>query len=335
VTHGFVGADLMELCREAGLNSLRRSSSGLLDHLAAFRFQESMLEVEARDFDDALTKVRPSAIREAFVTIPNVCWDDVGGLGEVKEQLRNVVERPLKQPEVFRAAGVTPPNGLLLYGPPGTGKTLIAKALAKECGVNFLAMDGPEVFTKWLGESEEAIRHIFRVARQLAPSIIFFDQLDALAPLRGGDSGSRTTERVVNQLLAELDGMEAMHGNVTVVAATNRIDLVDPSVLRLGRLGMHLYIPLPSHDDRLEIVKREAKGLAFRGNADQLFGWLATQTDGWSGADIHAICVQARMNALKRADYSEMPPLIEADFASAIRQLRSADEQEERLRTAV
>jgi transitional endoplasmic reticulum ATPase len=334
VTHGFVGADLMELCREAGLNSLRRSSSGLLDHLAAFRFQESMLEVEARDFDDALTKVRPSAIREAFVTIPNVCWDDVGGLGEVKEQLRNVVERPLKQPEVFRAAGVTPPNGLLLYGPPGTGKTLIAKALAKECGVNFLAMDGPEVFTKWLGESEEAIRHIFRVARQLAPSIIFFDQLDALAPLRGGDSGSRTTERVVNQLLAELDGMEAMHGNVTVVAATNRIDLVDPSVLRLGRLGMHLYIPLPSHDDRLEIVKREAKGLALKGSADHLFAWLATQTDGWSGADIHAICVQARMNALKRADYKEMPPLVEADFASAIRQLRSAGEQEERLRAA-
>lgn len=331
VTHGFVGADLMELCREAGLNSLRRSSSGLLDHLAAFRFQESMLEVEPQDFEEALTKVRPSAIREAFVTIPNVTWEDVGGLGAVKEHLRNVVERPLKQPEAFRAAGVTPPNGLLLYGPPGTGKTMMAKALAKECGVNFLAMDGPEVFTKWLGESEEAIRHIFRVARQLAPSIIFFDQLDALAPMRGGDSGSRTTERVVNQLLAELDGMEAMHGNVIVVAATNRIDLVDPSVLRLGRLGTHLYIPLPDHEDRMEIVSREIRGIKLKGKSDHLVSWLAGQTSGWSGADIHAICGQARMNALKRSEYKEMPALVEADFAAAIAQLRSVNEHGEKL----
>lgn len=327
VTHGFVGADLMELCREAGLNSLRRSSSGLLDHLAAFRVTESQLEVEPQDFDEALTKVRPSAIREAFVTIPNVSWGDVGGLDEVKEQLRNVVERPLKQPEIFRAAGITPPNGILLYGPPGTGKTLMAQALAHECGVNFLVMDGPEVFTKWLGESEEAIRHIFRVARQLAPSIIFFDQLDALAPLRGGDSGSRTTERVVNQFLAELDGMEAAHGQVTVVAATNRIDLVDPSVLRLGRLGMHLHIPLPGFDDRRKILEIEARGLAFKSGADKLFYSLAHETEGWSGADIHAICVQARMNALKRAEYAKAPPLIEEDFTAAIRQLRSAHDE--------
>jgi len=331
VTHGFVGADLMELCREAGLNALRRSSSGLLDHLAAFRFTEEMLEVDADDFDEALTKVRPSAIREAFVTIPNVCWADVGGLAEVKAQLRNSVERPLKQPEVFRAAGVTPPNGILLYGPPGTGKTLLAKALAKECGVNFLAMDGPEVFTKWLGESEEAVRHIFRVARQLAPSIVFFDQLDALAPLRGADSGSRTTERVVNQLLAEMDGMETMHGGVTVIAATNRIDLVDPSVLRLGRLGMHFYIPLPDGDDRAKIFAIEAHGLGFKGNAEQLFASLAQQTDGWSGADIHAVCVQARMNALARTDYKEMPPLIEADFSAAIHQLRAPKPEGKRL----
>jgi len=331
VTHGFVGADLMELCREAGLNALRRSSSGLLDHLAAFRFTEAMLEVDARDFDEALTKVRPSAIREAFVTIPNVGWADVGGLSEVKEQLRNSVERPLKQPEVFRAAGVTPPNGILLYGPPGTGKTLLAKALAKECGVNFLAMDGPEVFTKWLGESEEAVRHIFRVARQLAPSIVFFDQLDALAPLRGADSGSRTTERVVNQLLAEMDGMETMQGGVTVIAATNRIDLVDPSVLRLGRLGMHFYIPLPDGADRAKIFAIEAQGLGFGGSSEELFASLAQQTEGWSGADIHAVCVQARMNALRRADYKSMPPLVEADFASAIHQLRAPKPEGKRL----
>ena len=328
VAHGFVGADLMELCREAGLNALRRSSSGLLDHLAAFRFNESMLEVDASDFDAALGKVRPSAIREAFVTIPNVAWEDVGGLGQVKEQLHNVVERPLRQPEVFRAAGVTPPTGILLYGPPGTGKTLVAKALAKACAVNFLAMDGPEVFTKWLGESEEAIRHIFRVARQLAPSIVFFDQLDALAPRRGAESGSRTTERVVNQLLAELDGMDAVHGNVIVMAATNRIDLVDPSVLRPGRLGLHLLIPLPDHASRAQIFEIEARGLDLPGKPQALFASLARQTEGWSGADIRAACTQARMNGLKRADYTTMPPLTEADFVAAIRQTERVGEGE-------
>ena len=319
VTHGFVGADLMELCREAGLNSLRRSSSGLLDHLAAFRFSEDQLEVDAKDFDEALTKIRPSAIREAFVSIADVSWDDVGGLAEVKEQLKSTVEQPLKNPQVFRDAGVAAPNGILLYGPPGTGKTMIAKALAKECGVNFLAMDGPEVFTKWLGESEEAIRHIFRVARQLAPSIIFFDQLDALAPLRGTDSGSRTTERVVNQLLAEMDGTEVLKNNVIVIAATNRIDLVDPSVLRLGRLGTHLYIPLPDEADRAKIFAIEGRGIGLHG--DGLFARLAEQTKGWSGADIHAACVQAKMNALKRNGYRGLPALAEADFALAVKQL--------------
>ncbi len=324
VTHGFVGADLMELCREAGLNSLRRSSSALLDHLSAFRLREDMLEVDARDFDDALAKVRPSAIREAFVTIPDVSWSDVGGLADVKEQLKNNVERPLKSPEVFRAAGIATPNGILLYGPPGTGKTLVAKALAKECGVNFLAMDGPEVFTKWLGESEEAIRHIFRVARQLAPSIVFFDQLDALAPLRGADSGSRTTERVVNQLLAELDGMEVSRGNVIVIAATNRIDLVDPSVLRLGRLGVHLYVPLPGVEERTRIFAAHTRGVRFGVERERLLARLAAETEGLSGADIQAVCVQAKMNALKRAEYGALPPLAEADFSAAIRRLGAA-----------
>jgi transitional endoplasmic reticulum ATPase len=318
VTHGFVGADLMELCRAAGLNTLRRSTADGPDHLAAFRFREEALEVTPPDFDDALVKVRPSAIREAFVTIPNISWDDVGGLAAVKEQLRDTVERPLKQPEVFRALGIRPPNGILLYGPPGTGKTLVAKALAKTCGVNFLAMDGPEVFTKWLGESEEAIRHIFRVARQLAPSIIFFDQLDALAPLRGADSGSRTTERVVNQLLAEMDGMEAMHGDVTLIAATNRIDLVDSSVLRLGRFGMHIHIPLPDRNERMEIFVIASRGLEFETSGEQIFSGLSQQTEGWAGADIQALCMQARMIALKRTGYLQMPPLTAADFAASL-----------------
>jgi transitional endoplasmic reticulum ATPase len=321
VTHGFVGADLMELCRAAGLNALRRSTSDLLHHLAAFRFKEDALEVLPRDFDEALTKVRPSAIREAFVSIPDVSWDDVGGLVAVKEQLRDMIELPLKQPEAFRAAGITPANGILLYGPPGAGKTLIARALAQACGVNFLPMDGPEVFTKWLGESEEAIRQIFRVARQLAPSIIFFDQLDALAPVRGAESGSRTTERVVNQLLAELDGLVSMHGQVTVIAATNRIDLVDPSILRLGRLGIRIHIPLPDYQERITILEIAARGLEFQTSSEQLFVNLAHRTAGWSGADIQALCIQARMNAFKRHGFREMPPLTEADFGVALRRV--------------
>lgn len=317
VTHGFVGADLMELCREAGLNSLRRSSSGLQDHLSAFRFTEEMLEVAPEDFEEALTRVRPSAIREAFVTIPDVQWEDVGGLKEVKQQLKNIVEKPLKQPELFRKAGITTPSGVLLYGPPGTGKTLIAKAIAKECGVNFLAMDGPEVFTKWLGESEEAIRHIFRIARQLAPSIIFFDQLDALAPKRGADSGSRTTERVVNQFLAEMDGMEMMHGNVLVLAATNRLDLVDPSVLRPGRLGYHLYIPLPDEAGRGEIIAIELRSVEVAEDRTKLYAQLAARTEGFCGADLNAICVQAKMNALQRGNYTKVVPLVMKDFQAA------------------
>lgn len=320
VTHGFVGADLMELCREAGLNALRRNSRLLLDHLSAFRLEDAAMEVQPGDFDDALGKIRPSAIREAFVTIPNTSWDDVGGLSGVKEQLRDLVERPLKQPEIFRLAGITPPSGIVLHGPPGTGKTLMAKALATACGVNFLAMDGPEVFTKWLGESEEAIRHIFRVARQLAPSIIFFDQLDALAPLRGADAGSRTTERVVNQLLAELDGTSARKGGVTVIAATNRLDLVDPSVLRMGRLGTHLRIPMPDAEERAEIFALEARRFDAGPGAGALFLELARQTEGWSGADIHAVCTSARMNALKRACFREMPVVTAADFAVALRE---------------
>jgi transitional endoplasmic reticulum ATPase len=186
-------------------------------------------------------------------------------------------------------------------------------------------MDGPEVFTKWLGESEEAIRQIFRVARQLAPSIVFFDQLDALAPIRGADSGSRTTERVVNQLLAEMDGLGAMHGQVTVMAATNRIDLVDPSVLRLGRLGIRLHIPLPDQDERVAIFRIATRRLAFHNDAERLFADLADKTMGWSGADIHALCMQARMNGLKRSGYREMPPLAEADFTEAFRRVAAPD----------
>lgn len=325
LAHGFVGADLMELCREAGLNALRRSASAIRDHLAAFRMQAAQLTVTVTDFDDALTRVRPSAFREAFVNMPDVSWGDIGGLERVKRQLVNNVEKPLKDPDIFRRAGITAPSGVLLYGPPGTGKTLLAQAVAKECGVNFLAMDGPEIFTKWLGESEEAIRDIFKVARQLAPAIIFFDQLDALAPRRGGDSGTRTAERVVNQLLAELDGMEMLNNSVMVIAATNRIDLVDPSVLRPGRLGLHLYVEMPDREAREQILRLELRQATLSQALDHFVEELALATEGFSGADINAMCDQAKTNALARGDYRDISPLIMKDFLGVIDQLHTAD----------
>lgn len=331
VTHGFVGADLMELCREAGLNALRRSGSAIRDHLAAFRMQADQITVIANDFDDALTRVRPSAFREAFVNIPDVTWDDIGGLEQVKQQLINNVEKPIKEPEIFRRAGITAPSGVLLYGPSGTGKTLLAQAIAKECGVNFLAMDGPEIFTKWLGESEEAIRDIFKVARQLSPAIIFFDQLDALAPRRGGDSGgTRTAERVVNQLLAELDGMEMLNHAVMVIGATNRIDLVDPAVLRPGRLGLHLYVDLPDQAARKEILRLQLKNALLADNLDELVAELAAASDRLSGADLTAMCNQAKTTALARGNYRDVAPMRREDFLAVLEQFRRTLTNEQR-----
>ena len=296
-THGFVGADLMELCRNAGLNALRRSTLNLEDPKAAFRVDMTQLRVDKMDFENAMSQVRPSAMRETLITVPDVRWADVGGLDSVKERLKELMEYPLRNPQLLASMGLTPHVGALLYGPPGTGKTLLAKALANECGVNFIAVDGPEIFSKWLGESEEGVRQIFRIARQVAPTVVFFDQLDSITPVRGAHEGSMTTERVVNQLLAELDGVEQLSG-VIVIGATNRIDLVDPSVLRPGRFGVHIAVPLPDENDRRAILALHL------GGDKAIAADLAPRTEGFSGARLRHVCEEAKRLALRETGFT-------------------------------
>jgi len=300
-THGFVGADLMELCRDAGLSTLRRSAANLQDHRAAFRIPLENLRVEREDFETALSQVRPSALRETLLSVPDVSWKHIGGLDFAKKRLREMVEYPLRNPQVLAASGLLRHEGALLFGPPGTGKTLLARAIARECGVNFIVVDGPELFTKWLGESEEGIRHVFRIARQVAPTVIFFDQLDALAPIRGQHSGSMTTDRVVNQLLSELDGVEQL-SRVIVIGATNRIDLIDPSMLRSGRFGMRIPVPLPDANARREILKIHlASNMAYENSRDldAILDALTPVTEGFSGARLRQVCDEAKWIALR------------------------------------
>jgi transitional endoplasmic reticulum ATPase len=304
-THGFVGADLMELCRDAGLSRLRRSTGNLQDHRAAFRIPLQDMRVEREDFETAISQVRPSALRETLISVPDVSWSDIGGLDFAKKRLREMVEYPLRNPQVLAATGLMRRDGALLYGPPGTGKTLLAKAIAKECGVNFIAVDGPELFTKWLGESEEGVRHIFQIARQVAPSVIFFDQLDSITPVRGQHSGSMTTDRVVNQLLAELDGVEQL-SQVVVVGATNRIDLIDPSILRPGRFGIHIPVPLPDPVARRDILRIHLAGVEFKtgGELDAIVEALTSETEGYSGARIRHLCDEAKRIALRSIGFA-------------------------------
>jgi transitional endoplasmic reticulum ATPase len=316
-THGFVGADLMELCREAGLSALRRNTSMLADHRAAFRLHTDHIVVARSDFEHALAHVRPSALRETLISRPDVTWADVGGLDELREELRELVEMPLQRPDVLAAMNLADHSGVLLYGPPGTGKTLLAQAVANECGVNFIAVSGPELFTKWLGESEEAVRHIFRIARQVAPAVIFFDQLDSITPIRGEHSGSMTTERVVNQLLAELDGIEPLAG-IVVLGATNRIDLVDPAILRPGRLGTHVHVPLPDSSARRAILELFLRGQDAAASIDALLA----PTEGFSGAQLRELCSRAKRLALRRTGYAGAVAPSAADLLSAVDTVR-------------
>ncbi len=321
-TNGFVGADLMELCREAGLNALRRHIGDNWNFLARMQIQLNELAVGKEDFLMSLGRVRPSAMREAVACIPEVSWEDIGGMDEAKDRLRELVEKPLLHPEAFTAMGIKPPRGILLYGPPGTGKTMLAQAIANQCQANFLSVKGPEIFSKWLGESEEGIRHLFRTARQVAPAIIFFDQVDAIAPHRASGGDTRASERVVNQLLTEMDGIEALAG-ITVVAATNRLDLLDPAILRPGRFGAHIYVPEPEEGDRRSIfaVQLKSVDLAPGTDKEELLDMLASSTQGFGGAEIAAICHEARLTALRYTDFTSAVPLKMEHFREALEKI--------------
>ncbi len=299
VSHGFVGADLSALAKEAAMNVLRRL-------LPEMRLREKepipkdLLEkliITQQDFKEALKIVRPSAMREILVETPNVKWEDIGGLDGIKQELKEAVEWPLKYPDSFTNMGVRPPRGILLYGPPGTGKTLLAKAVANESESNFIFINGPTLLNKWVGESEKGIREIFEKARQVSPSIIFFDEIDAVAPRRGLDMGSKVTERMVNTLLAEMDGLESLT-DVVVIAATNRPDIIDPALLRPGRFDRIIMAPIPDKKSRLEIFKIHTKNMPLTKDVD--IHKLVEQTDNFAGSDIEALCREAAMLVLRK-----------------------------------
>ena len=298
-THGFVGADLEVLSKEAAMRSLRRILPEIdLDEDKVSSEILQKIEITSNDFREALKEVRPSALREVQVQIPNVSWDDVGGLDELKDELREAVEWPIKHKEAYDYVNVETPKGVLLHGPPGTGKTLIAKALAKMTESNFISVKGPELLSKWVGESEKGVREIFRKARQAAPCIIFLDEIDALVPRRGsGNSDSHVTENIVSQILTEIDGLEELH-NVLIIGATNRLDIVDEALLRPGRFDRIIEVGNPNSKGRKHIFDIHTKKKPLESNVD--IKKLVDMTDGFSGAEIAAITNRAALVALKR-----------------------------------
>jgi len=300
MTYGYVGADLAALCKEAAMHALRR----VLPDVSMIKEDQPLpqdilkkLVVTDKDFEHALKVVEPSAMREVLIEVPRVKWKDIGGLDDVKKVLKEMVEWPLKYPDAFKRMGIKPAKGILLYGPPGCGKTLLAKAVANESNSNFILVNAGELLSKWVGESEKHVRDVFRRAKQVAPSIIFFDEIDALAPKRGLSADSHVTERVVSQILTELSGLEDLH-DVVVIAATNRPDMVDPALLRPGRFDKQILVPTPDEKARLEIFKVHTKNMPL--SEDVSLEELAKKTEGYSGADIEALCREAAMNALRK-----------------------------------
>jgi len=298
MTHGYTGADLAALVKEAAMDALRRFLSNKNIDLSKPIPSDLLksLKVSMEDFVQAMNMIHPSLMREVFVEVPEVRWSDIGGLDDVKQQLREAVEWPLKYQDVFERMGIRPPRGILLYGPPGVGKTLLAKAAATESGANFIAINGPEILSKWVGESERAIREIFRKARMVAPAIIFLDEIDSIAPARGSRVDSGVTDRIVNQLLTEMEGIKPLRG-VVVIAATNRPDLLDPALLRPGRFDRIIKIPPPDRKARVEILKIHTRKVPLAPDVD--LEKLADMTNGYTGADLEALVREAVMLALR------------------------------------
>ncbi len=299
ITYGYVGADLAALCKEAAMHAVRR----VLPDISALKSEAPIpaeilkkLIVVKEDYEQALKVVEPSAMREVLIEVPNVKWDDIGGLEDVKALLRETVEWPLKFPDSFTRLGIRPPTGVLLYGPPGTGKTLLAKAVANESGGNFISVKGPELLSMWVGESERHIRDVFRRAKQVAPCIIFFDEFDSLVPKRGMTNDNNVSERVVSQLLAEMSGLEELHG-VIVIAATNRPDIIDPALLRPGRLDRQILVHTPDEKARLDILKVHTKEMPL--TEDVNLEDIARRITGFSGADIESLCREAALNSMR------------------------------------
>jgi transitional endoplasmic reticulum ATPase len=321
-THGFVGADMAALSREAAMKCLRRNLPDIdLNAPISTDLLEKLI-VTREDFKDALKEIEPSTMREVLIEVPNVPWTSVGGLKETKQMLREAVEWPLTHPDAFARLGIKPPRGVLLFGPPGTGKTMLAKAVATESQANFISIKGPEVLSKWVGDSEKAVREIFKKARQVAPCIVFLDEIDSIAPKRSISSQNHVSERLVNQILTSMDGIEDMQG-VIVLAATNRPDILDPALLRTGRFDRLLFIGPPSTDERKEILRIHTESMPLKRDVD--LNAIAERTEGYTGADLEGLCREAAMISL-REDLSSKSVGAD-DFEKALSGLRPSVDQ--------
>ncbi|MEA3060221.1 MAG: transitional endoplasmic reticulum ATPase [Sphingomonadales bacterium] len=320
-TYGFVGADLAALAREAAIEAVRRIMPQI--NLGEGTIPPEVLDnlaVHGSDFDEALKRVQPSAMREVMVQAPTIGWDDVGGVDEARERLREGVELPLRHPEAFKRLGIRPAKGFLLFGPPGTGKTLLAKATAREAEANFIATKSSDLLSKWYGESEQQIARLFARARQVAPTVIFIDELDSLVPARGGGLGEpQVTERVVNAILAELDGLEEL-GSVVVIGATNRPNLIDPALLRPGRFDELIYVAVPDEEGRRHILGIHTARMPLAGDVD--VDSLARRTERFTGADLEDLVRRAGLFALRGS--MEANEVTMADFERALEETRAS-----------
>ena len=309
-THGFVGADIESLCKESAMTAIRRikPTLDLEQETIDAEVLESM-EIVEKDMINALRDIEPSALREVFVEVPDVNWTDIGGLNDTKDRMQEIIQWPLEYGTIFDDMGLSPAKGVLMYGPPGTGKTLMAKAVANESESNFISIKGPELLNKFVGESEKGVREIFEKARSNAPTIVFFDEIDAIASERGTTSDSGVGERVVSQLLTELDGLENLE-DVVVIATTNRPDLIDSALLRPGRLDRHIHVPVPDEESRESVLKVHTENLVLSDDVD--LGELAIKTEGFVGADIESLCREATMTATRELIHSLSPEEVES-----------------------